>query len=139
MTAFPDTKQQKIRLTKTVRRIFVDKNLVAQLMIHQIAQRVHSSSFIAAIGDQSDDSTLHDAQTQHTQQALGVDTALLLFHPDAALELVGLLDKIGGGSGVQADLVMHGNFLRIHYPFSFTSVSRPICRYSHLHYYIELP
>ena len=51
MTAFPDTKQQKIRLTKTVRRIFVDKNLVAQLMIHQIAQRVHSSSFIAAIGD----------------------------------------------------------------------------------------
>ena len=63
---------------------------------------------------QGDGGALHDAQGQNAQQAFGVDPAFLLLHPDAAFELVGLLDKIGSRPGVQAHLIVHGNFLCKH-------------------------
>ena len=64
--------------------------LLAEVVLDQLGQGLHGLLLIAAVGDEGDGGALRNAQRQNAQQALGVDTALLLLHPDAALELVGL-------------------------------------------------
>ena len=68
----------------------------------------------AAVGKQGDGGALRDAEGQHAQQALGVYAALVLLHPDAALELVGLLNEKGRGARVQTNLIVDGDFLCNH-------------------------
>ena len=79
--------------------------LFADLVLDQVDQCVHGLLLIDTVRDQRNGSALHDTQAQHAQQALGVYAALILLHPNAALELIGLLNEIGGGSGVQPCLL----------------------------------
>ena len=79
----------------------LDERLLAEVVLDQLHQSCHSFLFIHAIGDQGDHRTLGDAQGQHAQKALGVNTTLFLLDPNAALELIGLLDEIRGGAGMQ--------------------------------------
>ena len=89
-------------------------DLLAKIIVDQVLQGGHSFLLISAIGDEGDDGALSDAQRQNAQQALSIDATLFSLDPDAALKLISLLDEVGGGTGVQADLVLHGDFLCIH-------------------------
>ena len=80
--------------------------LLRVIRINQIAQGLDGLFLIRAVGDDGDSRALDDAQGQDAQQALGVDAALFLLDPDAALELVGLLDEEGRGSGMETDLIV---------------------------------
>ena len=80
----------------------------------QLGQSVHGLLLVAAVGDQRHGRALHDAQAQNAQQALGVDAAFLLLDPDTALVLIGLLNKISGRPGVQADLILDCDLPCIH-------------------------
>ena len=91
-----------------------NRHLKMSVVLDQLVQSCNCFLLINAVSDQGDDSALGNAQRQNTQQALSVDAALFLLDPDAALELVGLLDEIGSGTGMQADLILHSNFLSIH-------------------------
>ena len=71
----------------------VSNVLFAEVVLDQFHQRLDSLFLIGAVGDQRNGGALHDAQGQNAQQALGIDAAILLFNPDAALELICFLDK----------------------------------------------
>ena len=88
--------------------------LLAEIVVHQVHQGGYGFLLIGAVRDQGDGGTLHDAQGQNAQQALGIDAAILLLDPDTALELVGLLDEESRGSGVQTYLVVNSDLLSIH-------------------------
>src|SRR5699024_2841745 len=90
---------------------------------NQLGQSLNSFLLIGTIGDQGDGGTLDNAQGQNAQQALGVNTPLVLLNPDTALELIGLADEIGGRSRVQTDLVIDGYFLSIHRPLFSSSIA----------------
>ena len=57
---------------------------------------------ILAIGRKQNGIPRGHAQGEHAQQALGVDAAILLFHPDRAFILIGLLNEEGRGTGMKA-------------------------------------
>ena len=90
--------------------------LLAEIVVHQVHQRGDSFLFISAVSDQGNGGALHDAQGQNAQQALGIDAAVFLLDSDAALELVGLLNKESSGSGMQTYLVVNSDLLCIHDP-----------------------
>lgn len=50
-------------------------------VLDQLGQRVHSFLLVAAVRDQRHRGVLHNAQAQHAQQALRVDSGVLLFLP----------------------------------------------------------
>ena len=87
--------------------------LLAKIIVHQVHQGGHGFLLIGAVRDQGDGGALHDAQGQDAQQALGIDAAVLLLDPDAALELIGLLNEESRGSGVQTYLVVNSDLLSI--------------------------
>lgn len=91
-------------------------------VLDQLSQRIHSFLLIAAVRDQCHCGVLHNAQAQHAQQALCVDAAFFFFYPDAAFELVGFLNEIGRGSGVQTDLIFHRDLPCIHEPALLTHI-----------------
>ena len=109
MRSSTNKKESPYRLSFSIYRYA----LLVQIL-DQLGQRVNSFLLVAAVGDQRHGGALHNAQAQHAQQALGIDAALFLLYPDAALELVGLLDKIRSGSGVQTDLVLDCDLPCIH-------------------------
>ena len=70
--------------TKAVHEI---KRLFRETGIDKPDKFVHSLFLVGAAGDNADACAAHDTQRQHTQQALGVDAAFFLFHPDGGLIL----------------------------------------------------
>ena len=71
----------------------------------QLDQTVNRSLLIGTVSNNADGGAADDAQTQDTEQRLGVDTALLLLDPDGGLVFVGLLDEEGSRTGVQTNLI----------------------------------
>lgn len=82
-----------------------------------VNQSLHRFFLVGAVCNEVDGSPLDNAQREHTQQALGVHSALVLLHPNGALELVGFLDEKRGRSRMQADLVVHDCLFHIHSVF----------------------
>ena len=66
---------------------------------------------------------LDDPEGQHAQQALGVHATLILLQPDAALELVGLLNEERGRTSMQAYFIVDRNILSIHRYYSLSKKS----------------
>ena len=79
-----------------------------------VNQGIHGFLFVGAVGDQIDGAALNDPQREDPEQALGIDSLVVLLHPNGALKLVCLLNKKGGRSGVEANLVVNRCLLNIH-------------------------
>ncbi len=90
-------------LCRTVRRLFGKTGL------HQTDQPIHRGFLIGAVGDDADVGAADNPQGQNAQQALRVDAALFLFHPDGGFEFIRLLDKKSRGTGVKANLILYQN------------------------------
>ena len=85
----------------------------------QLRQGIGRDDLVRPLGDDGDLRHLHDAHGEDAQKALGAHAPMILFDPDAALELVGLLDEKGGRSRVKTDLVVDDGSLDIHHDTSF--------------------
>ena len=96
---------------KTLHFAFV---LFAEVGRNELSQRIGCANLIGTFGNYGDLSTLSDTHRQNTKQALCVHTSVIFFDPDAALELIGLLDEKGGRSCVEAHLVINNRSLDIH-------------------------
>ena len=96
------------------RCLFFGDGLLSEIRRNHLVESLNGLLLVGTISDQLDGGALHDAQGENAQQALGVDLALLLLDPDRALELIGLLNEEGSGSGVQTNLIVHDGFLTIH-------------------------
>ena len=81
---------------------------------NQLAKCSNGFLFVRAVSHQRDGRSLYDTERQHAKQAFCVDTALVLFKPDTAFELVRLLNEKCGGSCMQTDFIVDRNILCIH-------------------------
>ena len=106
------SRQKKKRVQST--RLFLCVELLGEVRVDQRGQGLDRLFFIGAVGNDRDGGALHDAEREHTQKTLGIDTPLFLLDPDAAFEFIGLLNKEGRGSGMKADLVVNDYFFRYH-------------------------
>ena len=87
---------------------------VFKLGVDQLSQLLDSLLFINAVGDDVYSGAADDAQREHAQQALGVDLAVILLDPDAASELIGLLNEESCGSCMQTYLIVYSYTLNDH-------------------------
>ena len=87
---------------------------IDKIRFDEFAETVDRELFVAAVGDQADRRTLGDAEGENAEKALGVDAAVIAFDPNAAAVFVGFLNEECGGTGVQADLVVHNDIFRQH-------------------------
>ena len=92
------------------------RGLLCEAAVHQLDQTLNRSLLIRAVRNDANGGAAHDAQRQHTQQALGVYPPLFFFDPDGRLVLIGLLNEESGGTSMQSDLVFNSNFLSKHVP-----------------------
>ena len=69
----------------------------------------------AAVSNDTDRRAADNAERQDTEQALGVDAALLLFDPDGGFVFIRLLNKERSGTRVQANLVLNSDFFDKHF------------------------
>ena len=88
--------------------------LFAEIGGDKLSQRIGSANLIGTFSNDGDFGTLSDTHGENAQQALCVHASVILFNPDAALELVCLLDEKGGRSCVEAHLVIYNRSLDIH-------------------------
>ena len=88
--------------------------LFGEAGFHQGDQAVHCAFFVGAVGDDADVGAADNPQGQNAQQALRVDAALLLFHPDGGFEFIGFLDKESRGTGMQPHLILNQHIFYIH-------------------------
>ena len=95
------------------------KSLFGEICVDQCGEDFDCLLFIVAVSNDADVGSLDYAEGKHAKQALGIDAALVLFDPDAALELIGLLDEKGGRSCVEAHLVINNRSLDIHHDTPF--------------------
>ena len=91
--------------------------LFAEVIVDEFDKGGDRLFFVGAVGDECNSRAFDDPQRQDAQKALGVYAAFVLFHPDAAFKFIGALDEERRGSGVEADLVVNGDNLRIHVIF----------------------
>ena len=82
--------------------------------VDQIGQALDGGGLVGSVCDQRNGRALNDSERENTEQALRIDTAVLLFHPDRALVGIGLLNEKCSRSCMKADAVTDGNALRDH-------------------------
>lgn len=71
--------------------------LLGEAGLNKLHELINSLLLVGTTCDDADLGVAHDAEGKHAQKALGVDSALVLFHPDGRLELVSLLnEKVAG-------------------------------------------
>ena len=92
----------------------VVKNDSEDLFYEHVSQCFYCFFLIGAFRNDADTCALGDAHGQDTEQALGVDLAVLDLDPDAGLELVSLLDEVGGLPVVKAGFALHDGLLHVH-------------------------
>ena len=95
-------------------RLRQSDRLLGEVRIDESRQRCDRFFLIRAVRNDRDLGTLHDAEGQDAQKALGIDAALFLLDPDAALELVGFLDEKRRRSGMKAYLIVNDYFFAYH-------------------------
>jgi hypothetical protein len=91
---------------------------------NKLAQPIQRGLLVCPVGNQRYAHALHDAERKNTKKALGIDTAVILFHPDGALIGVCLLDKEGSGSGMQPNVVMNGDIARNHVFYLYSDIRK---------------
>ena len=95
-------------------RLARDLFAFAKLVVYQGQQRVHGLLLLRAIGLHLDLRTQACGQHHHAHDALGVDAALALAHPDLAGIAARKLGELGRGTGVQTQLVADGDAVLDH-------------------------
>ena len=92
----------------------IDQYLLGKAGIDECYNAFECSILIRALSRQGDGHALGNAEREHAEQALGVDLAVALFHPNGASIAVRLLDKEGSGSGMQTAGVGDDNLGTFH-------------------------
>ena len=87
--------------------------------LEHLSELLNGRFFIYAVSNQRDGSALDHAHGKDAQQALGIDLAIVNFNPDAASELVGLLNKLSSLLVVQARFTSDNRLFRDHDDYSF--------------------
>ena len=80
--------------------------LLREVRVNQPSEGFDRFVLISAIRNNLHCGTFDNTEGQNAEQALRIHASLFLLNPDAALELVGLLDKERCGSGVKPNLVI---------------------------------
>ena len=87
---------------------------LGKIGIDQCGQGIDRFLLVGAVGHEGDRRALHDAKRQDAEKALGVNASLVFLDPDAALELVCLLDKkTAGRAWSPSRLLMTASFVII--------------------------
>ena len=89
--------------------------LLAEIGRDKFSQRISCANLIGTFSNDGYLSTLSYTHGENSQQTLCVHASVILFNPDAAFELIGLLDEKGGRSCVEAHLVIYNRGLDIHH------------------------
>ena len=85
---------------------------LGEIGIDQRRQGVDRLLLVCAVRHEGDRRALDDAERQNTEKALGVHASLVFFDPDAALELICLLDEESRGPCMESHLVVDDCFFR---------------------------
>jgi len=100
-------------------------DLLGKARVDEGGQTVQCGVLVLTVSNQGDGHALGNTQGQHTQKALGVDLTVVLLHPDGALIAICLLNKEGGGSGVQTAGIGN-NYLATFHELDLLSVNKGI-------------
>ena len=84
-------------------------NLLCEARLYELDQPIYCKLLVRAVRDDPDGSAAHDSERKHTEQALGIDTALLLLNPDRGFVLIRFLNEEGCRACVKANLVLDRN------------------------------
>ena len=106
-------------MQKSVIEAVYTQNSLVDVPLEQRLQSVDSRLFIGANGRQGHGGAGNDAQRHDTQKTLGIHFAVQRLQPDAALELVCLLDKVCSLPVVEAGFASNNNILAEHVIHSF--------------------
>ena len=106
-------------MQKSVIEAVYTQNSLVDVPLEQRLQGVDSRLFVGTNGRQGHGSAGNDAQGHDTQQTLGVHLTVQRLQPNAALELIGLLDKVCSLPIVEAGLASNNNILAEHVIHSF--------------------
>ena len=106
-------------MQKSVIEAVYTQNSLVDVPLEQRLQGVDSRLFVGTNGRQGHGSAGNDAQGHDAQQTLGVHLTVQRLQPNAALELIGLLDKVCSLPIVEAGLASNNNILAEHVIHSF--------------------
>ena len=87
--------------------VTLSRGSLRKIGVDKLGERGNGLVLIHTIGYDVDGSALHNAERKHTEKAFGVHAALISFDPDAALELVSLLDEEGRRPCVKTYLIVY--------------------------------
>ena len=93
---------------------FMLLGVLGKIGIDQRGQGIDRFLLVGAVRHEGDRRALHDAKRQDAEKALGVNASLVFFDPDAALELICLLDEESRGPCMESHLVVDDCFFRDH-------------------------
>ena len=89
-------------------------DLLRKIRIDQIGQGLDRFFFVRTVCNKGHGRTLDDPQRENAQKTFGVDTTFILFNPNAAFKLIGLLNEESRRSCVQADLIVDNDLFANH-------------------------
>ena len=93
------------------RNEFRGPSIFLELASDQVGDGVERGVGVGAIGAYGDDRAVAGGEHHQAHDALAIDFLAILLDEDVGLEAIGRFDKLGGGTGVDAELVEDGEIL----------------------------
>jgi hypothetical protein len=79
-----------------------------KVTVNKIFKTDNRISLVHTVGNDGNSRALYNTERKHTEKALRVNAAIILFNPDRALEAISLLNKEGSRPCVESYTVLDG-------------------------------